>query len=160
MNNTEFVESSEITNIAKQLQEKYYPFIGYINLDEIFFSEMIGYKSKNAPVYQMSGLTQAWAREILLAEKKNKCYCLAVWQELWEELEQSKKEWIVFKCLFMVSPQGDGKIRPYDVNDFGFIVEYFVKAGFGPYWELKENLPSLLSGNDTLPLVIPMDDEK
>ena len=60
----------------------------------------------------------------------------------------------------MVSPQGDGKIRPYDVNDFGFIVEYFVRAGFGPYWELKENLPSLLSGNDTLPLVIPMDDEK
>lgn len=81
-----------------------------------------------------------------------------MWSEPWSELEKSKKEWIIFKCLFMVSPQGNGKIRPFDVIDYGFIIEYFVRLGFGPYWEVIEGLPSLLSG-DVLPLVLPLNEE-
>jgi len=46
----------------------------------------------------------------------------------------------------------------FDVQDYGFIVEYFVRIGIGPYWEVKENLPSLLDGDDILPLIIPLDD--
>ena len=119
---------------------------------------MDGYRSKNAPIYQMTGMTQEWARNLLSGLGERKTYCLAVWSEPWSELEKSKKEWIIFKCLFMVSPQGNGKIRPFDVIDYGFIIEYFVRLGFGPYWEVKEGLPSLLSG-DVLPLVLPLNEE-
>ena len=51
----------------------------------------------------------------------------------------------------------NGKIRNYDVQDYGFIVEYFIRSGFGPYWMDKDNLPSLLD-ND-IPLIVPMDDD-
>lgn len=155
----EYIESKANYELAKELQEKYFPFIGYVNLDEIYFAEMIGYKSKKALPYQMSGITQSWVREILSSQSQMKYYCLSVHQDLWEELEESKKQWIIFKCLYSVSPQGEGKIRSFDVTDYGFIIEYFVRTGFGPYWEMKDNLPSLL-GKDTLPLVIPMDDKE
>lgn len=63
MNDPEFIESIECKEIAEMLISKYYPFIGYVNLDLIHFVEMDGYKGKNAPPYIMSGLTQSWARE-------------------------------------------------------------------------------------------------
>ena len=46
-----------------------------------------------------------------------------------------------------------------DVQDFGFITEYFVRAGYGPYWMLKDGLPSLLEGTHALPLILPMEDD-
>lgn len=155
---TTFTESEEIKELAEKIQEKYFPYIGYIDLDLICFAEMEGYKSRKAPVYQMSGITQGWVRDIIFHKlnTKEKIYCLAVWTEEWSELQKSKKEWIVFKCLYSISPNLDGKLRPVDVQEYGFIVEYFVRAGIGPYWETKEDLPSLLS--DDLPLVLPMDD--
>jgi hypothetical protein len=120
---------------------------------------MDGYKGKNAPPYIMSGLTQSWARGILQSLGNGKIYCLGVWSDLWEELEQSKKEWIIFRCLYSISPSQDGKIRSFDVQDYGFITEYFVRAGIGPYWMLKDGLPSLLEGSHALPLILPMEDD-
>lgn len=160
MNNVEFSECKENYEIAKKLQERYFPFIGYVDLEDIYFAEMIGYKPKNALPYKMSSITQSWVREVISNTDKLKTYCVAVYDDLWSELESSKKEWIIFKCLYSISPQGNGKIRNFDVMDYGFIVEYFVRTGFGPYWETKDNLPSLLSGNETLPLIIPMDDDQ
>ena len=160
MNNVDFEEAPEVLDIAKKLQEKYYAFIGSVNLDSIYFTKMIGYKSRNAPVYIMSGLTQAWARSVLNNLQSRKNYCLGVWEEEWDELEKSKKEWIIFRCLYSISPADDGKIRPFDVQDYGFIVEYFVRIGVGPYWEAKENLPSLLDSDDILPLIIPLDENE
>ena len=100
MSDPEFIESIECKEIAEKLISKYYPFIGYVNLDLIHFVEMDGYKGKNAPPYIMSGLTQSWARGILQSLGNGKVYCLGVWSDLWEELEQSKKEWIIFRCLY------------------------------------------------------------
>ena len=92
MSDPDFIESTECKEIAEQLVSKYYPFIGYVNLDLVYFVEMDGYKGKNAPPYIMSGLTQSWARGILQSLGNGKVYCLGVWSDLWEELEQSKKE--------------------------------------------------------------------
>jgi hypothetical protein len=132
-------------------------FIGYVDLSLVHFVEMDGYKSKNAPACIMSGLTQSWARDILRSSGNSKIYCFAVWSEIWEQTEKTKKEWLIFKSLYSISPALDGKIRNYDVQDYGFIVEYFVRSGFGPYWMDKDNLPSLLD-ND-IPLIVPMDDD-
>ena len=154
----DYTESLEILNLAKQLQEKYSAFIGYVDLDLVAFALVDGYKPKNAKVSQMSGITQAWVRDILFNKfnTKGKLYCLSVWSELWDELEQSKKEWVVFKSLYSISPDLDGKIRATDVQDYGFIIEYFIRSGFGPYWESKDSLPSLLSQD--LPLILPLDE--
>lgn len=156
----DFIESKENLELAEKLQEKYFQFIGNVDLRRVYFAEMIGFKPKKAPVFNMSGITQAWARNILSTTDQKKDYCLAVWSDEWAEVETSKKEWIIFRSLFSVSPFGDGKLRPFDVQDYGFIVEYFVRIGLGPYWLEKENLPSLLSGNDTLPLILPLEDDE
>ncbi len=157
MSEPDFIESQECLNIAQKLVEKYYMFIGYVDLDLVHFVEMDGYKSKNAPACVMSGLTQSWARDILRTSGSNKIYCFAVWSEIWEQTEKSKKEWLVFRSLYSISPALDGKIRNFDVQDYGFIVEYFVRSGYGPYWSEKDNLPSLLD-ND-IPLIVPMNDD-
>ena len=143
---TEYFESLENKNTAEKLQERYHPFIGYVDLSKIYF---------------VSGVTQGWVRQVLNSnpETRGKEYCFAVWQEKWSLLEDSKKQWIIFKAIYSVSPQGDGKIRNFDVMDYGFIVEYFVHMGMGPYWETKEGLPDLLKSPDPLPLIIPMENE-
>jgi hypothetical protein len=61
--------------------------------------------------------------------------------------------------LYSISPSLDGKIRTFDVQDYGFITEYFVRSGFGPYWMSKEGLPSLLEGSHALSLILPMEDD-
>lgn len=160
MENIEYQPSLEILEIAKKLQERYFPFIGYVDLDEILFAEIIGFKPEKAPIYTMSGITQKWARDLILSNNQKKTYCLSVWSDSWSEISESKKEWIIFRCLYSVSPQSGGKIRPFDVQDFGFINEYFVRIGIGPYWQTKDDLPSLLKGNDVLPLVLPMEDDE
>jgi len=159
MSDPDFLESEECLNIAQKLVEKYYPFIGYIDLNLIHFVEMDGYKSRNSPAYVMSGITQSWARDILKQFGSNKVYCFGVWSDLWSEIEQSKKEWFIFRALYSISPSLDGKIRSFDVQDYGFITEYFVRAGFGPYWIHKDGLPSLLDSKGILPLILPMDDD-
>lgn len=158
--NAEYHECIEIKNIAEKLQEKYFPFIGYVDLDEILFTEIIGFKPEKTPIFSMSGLTQKWARDLILSVNQKKTYCFSAWSDEWSELSNNKKEWIIFRCLYSVSPQGNGKIRPLDVQDYGFINEYFVRIGIGPYWLTKDELPGLLSGNDILPLVLPMEDDE
>lgn len=160
MQNVEYIESLELKNLAKKLQEKYFPFVGNVDIDEIYFSEIIGFKPEKTPIWQISGLTQKWARDIMASHTQQKSYCFAVWTDEWSEFSQSKKEWIVFRSLYSISPQGNGKLRPFDVQDFGFINEYFVRIGIGPYWMTKDELPSLLDGAETLPLILPMDDEE
>lgn len=157
----EYVESTENKLIAEKLQEKYYPFLGYIDLSEIYFAEMTGFEPKNAPAYQMSGVTAGWVREILNMNPatRGKQYCFSVWREKWSDLQDQKKQWIIFRSLFSISPRGNGKIRPFDVMDHGFIVEYFVRVGIGPYWESKDILPDLLKNDEPLPLILPMDEE-
>lgn len=158
--NAEYYESSDIKDLAKKLQEKYFPFIGYVDLDEIYFADIVGFKPEKTPVWNLSGLTQKWARDIISSQSQNKSYCFSVWADEWSEFSKSKKEWIVFRALYSISPNGNGKLRQFDVHDFGFINEYFVRIGVGPYWITKDELPSLLEGKDVLPLVLPLDDEE
>lgn len=155
----EYLESLEIKTTAQKLQEKYYPFIGYVDLEEIYFSEIVGFKPDKAPTWQISGLTQQWARDLMSSKSQNKLYCFAVWTDAWAEISNNKKEWIIFRSLFSISPGGKGKLRSFDVQDYGFINEYFVRIGIGPYWLSKDDLPSLLDGKDVLPLILPMEEE-
>ena len=82
MENIEYQPSLEILEIAKKLQERYFPFIGYVDLDEILFAEIIGFKPEKAPIYTMSGVTQKWARDLILSNNQKKTYCLSVWRLL------------------------------------------------------------------------------
>ena len=40
MNNVDFEDAPDILAIAKKLQEKYYAFIGSVNLDSIYFTKI------------------------------------------------------------------------------------------------------------------------
>jgi hypothetical protein len=134
----------------------------FVNADEIakglspFQPEKASFESGRIMIQRINDLLEQnknFAFETTLSTRsyKNNSYAM--------KNEDTKKQWIIFKAIYSVSPQGDGKIRNFDVMDYGFIVEYFVHMGMGPYWEIKEGLPDLLKSPDPLPLIIPMEDD-
>jgi len=156
----EYQESKELYNLAKQIQEKYFAYVGYVDLEIIYFAEIIGFKSRKSSVNIMSGTSSAWVRNLLnMNSNRAKVYCMAVFSDEWTEIPQAKKEWLVFKMLYAVSPDLSGKIRSPDVMDYGFILEYMIKSGVGPYWEMRDDVPSLLKG-DALHIPLPPEDQE
>jgi hypothetical protein len=158
MANIEFIESYELLELAQKLKERYYLFIGHVDLEIIFFAEKIGEKPKKAKVAELSGVSNPWVKSLMAKNgKNNKLYCMSVHSAEWAEFSPAKREWAVFKLLCSVNPNNDGKIRKPDIGDFGFILEFFMNLGIGPYWEKQDTLPSLL-GDDPLPIPPPPDD--
>jgi hypothetical protein len=158
MQETQYYESPALRNLAEKLKERYYPYLGHADLDNIYFCELDGVKPKAAPICSLDGLSKGWVRDLLVLSKGDpKHYCISVWSAEWENLSQSHIEWYMFKALFMVGDNNDGKIRKPDILDFGFILEYFVANGYSAKWETEKELPSLL--NSKLPLPIPLPEE-
>ena len=155
-----YIESFELLELATKLLSVYFVYIGHVDLEMIYFAEKSGEKPKKAKVGDISGLTSNWAK-LLLAKsgKNNKLYCMSVWGTEWAELSPAQREWVVFSLLTAVSPFNDGKLVKPDISDRGYILEYFMNEGVGPYWEKSENLPSLLDG-DPLPIPLPPDPEE
>jgi hypothetical protein len=153
-----FVESFELLDLAQKLKERYYLFVGHVDLELMYFAEKVGEKPKKAKIGELSGVSNPWVKALMAKNgKNNKLYCMSVWSAEWAELSPAKREWTVFKLLCSVNPENDGKARKPDIQDFGFILDYFMNEGIGPYWESKDTLPSLL-GADPLPIPPPPDD--
>jgi len=150
-----YIESHELLELATKLKDRYYLFLGHIDLELIYFAEMIGDKPKKAKVISLSGISNPWVKAILAKDGKNhKLYCLSAWGNEWSQLGPSSKQWAVFKLLCNVEPAMDGKLKKYDIQDHGFIQEYMSLAHIGPYWEKSDTLPDMLA-DDPLPIPPP-----
>jgi hypothetical protein len=153
-----YVQSLELYEIALKLKERYYLHLGHVDLDIIYFAEKLGDKPKKGKIAELSGISNPWVKALLAKNQNdNKLYCMSVWSAEWLEVTPAKKEWMVFKMLCSVHPQNDGKLNKPDISDFGYIQEFFMNAGVGPYWESQDDLPSLL-GADPLAIPPPPDD--
>lgn len=154
-----FVYSAELRLLAEKLRERYYLYIGHVDLDAIFFAEKFGDKPKGGPIVELNGVTNPWMKAMLVEHgQQGKHYCLSAWGSEWSEMGPEKRQWAVFKLLCGVDPRGEGKLRRPDINDFGFILEYMIDVGVGPYWEKADILPDLL-GDYPLPIPPPPDEE-
>jgi hypothetical protein len=150
-----FIESFELLELATKLRERYYIYVGQADLDLIYFAEKVGEKPKKGKVAELSGISNPWVKALMSKNgKNNKLYCMSVWGAEWSQLTPAQREWAVFKLLCSIEPANNGKLVKPDIQDFGFILEYFMNEGIGPYWESKDTLPSLLA-NDPLPIPPP-----
>jgi len=160
MKNVVFLESSELKNLAEKLKERYYVYVGYVDLEQIYFAEMVGEKPKKGPVIVLSGLSQKWVRDLLLGDVQDKkIYCLGAYDEAWSALSKAHKEWTMFKALFSIAPSMDGTLRQIDVQDHSFILEYMIKNNYGANYMNQSILPSLLDSKDPIPIPLPKDQE-
>jgi len=155
-------ESPEIKDIATKLKERYYLYIGHVDLDVIYFAEITSEngKPKKAKLGQLEGVSSAWLKQKMIEDKKGVLYCLSVWAEEWDGLDPASREWFLFDLLYSVSGECDGKVRKPDISEHGIIMQYMHQAGVGTYWRtLEKPLPSLLSSVDPLPIPLPPTDE-
>lgn len=150
-----FTESHELMELASKLQDRYRYELGHVDLEMVYFAEKLGERGKNAKIVDVSGITSAWLKQLLSkAGKNNKLYCLSAWSQEWGELSPAQRHWAVFHCLYSISPNNDGKLRKPDVTGHGPIIELL-----GPYWESRNDLPDMLSG-DPLPIPPPPEPEE
>jgi hypothetical protein len=82
--------------------------------------------------------------------QKKYLYCISAWEEVWEEVNDIKKEWLMFEALLKISPMLEGSIEKYDCIGFNCMIEYA-----GPYWKVRTDLKSLLNEHSPLPIPIP-----
>jgi hypothetical protein len=144
-----YEESSELKDTAERLVERYYEYLGHVDLENIYFAAIQGSKPKKTSVMQIGGITSEWVKK-LIKETKGKIYCISVWASEWDEVFPSMREWMIFDALLRIDPHNDGKLIKPDVNEFGILIEYI-----GPYWRKKDDLPSLLDSKDPLPIPLP-----
>jgi len=151
----EYIESMSLKNMAEQLVDKYNIYLGYIDIENIFFASIDGVKPPKASPIFISGVASKWVRQILGKIPNGQLYCIAIWESEWESLWKSKQEWLLFDCLLCVGRNNDGSLRKRDCNEWAIIVEYL-----GPYWRIKDDveLPSLLDSPDPLPIPMPLID--
>lgn len=151
-------KSNEVMELANKIKQRYYLYVGQVDLENVFFAEIDGEKPKRAGIMEVSGVSSSWVRYIL-DQNHNALYCMAVWGQEWLDLAPNVKEWLVFDALLRIDPENTGKIRKPDINEFGMILDYFGNIGIGAYWRNKsDKLPSLLGGIDPLPIPLPPDD--
>jgi hypothetical protein len=48
MKNVVFLECSPLKELAEKLKERYYMYIGYVDLEAIYFVEMVGKKDRKS----------------------------------------------------------------------------------------------------------------
>jgi hypothetical protein len=153
--NNVYNESFELKELAENLKERYYLYLGYIDLDNIFFAEVGGVKPDKANVLSLSGIKSPWVKQLVRSQESNNyLYCLSVWSEEWLDINPDKQAWLVFEALLCISFRNNGDMRSPDVFGWGIMIEYL-----GPYWRNKDELPSLLGEENPLPIPLPHLDE-
>jgi len=149
-NEITYRESVNLFALARQLQERYYMHLGYIDMDAIYFADKIGDKPAKAPVIEVSGVRSQWVRQILSHTSNHKLYCIAAWFTEWSELPYNMQEWLMFDTLYSIGVENDGKMRSKDVFEHGVIADFL-----GVYWRKDNEIPSLLGSPDPLPIPPP-----
>jgi len=147
---TTYRESVNLYTLARELQEKYYLHLGYIDMDAIYFADKIGDKPVKASVIDISGIRSQWVREVLSHTSSNKLYCIGTWFTEWSELPYNQQEWLMFDTLYSIGVENDGKLRARDVFEHGVIADFL-----GVYWRDNKEVPSLLSASEPLPIPPP-----
>ncbi len=150
-----YTEALDLKLTCEKIKDRYYLYLGHVDLDAIFFAEVSGaVRPKKGAVAEISGVSAQWLKQRLQEQADYTLYCLSVWGDDWTELSPNTQEWVLFDLLYSIDPANEGKLRKRDVQEHGIICEYL-----GPYWRGKhakgEDLPGLLSSKDPLPIPLP-----
>lgn len=141
----EFVESVELYDLASQIVDKY-EFLDHINVDKIYFAFCTDPSTKKSKPLMMGNVSNE------LAQKVSSCkYQIAFYMDKWTEWDEETQLIMLFKALYYISEDFDGSKRKLDPMD-----PYVVLKTFGLDWELREDLPNILS--KTVNFQFPIED--
>lgn len=144
-----YQESINLLIMARELREAYYLHLGQVDLDQIYFVEKHGEPTKSAKDIEVQGVKSGWVKRLLEAMTPPRIYCVSVWSDIWAQLSDSKRQWLLFDALYSINPEMDGKTRAKDVVEHGVIADFA-----GLYWRQQDILPNMLSG-ESLPIKPP-----
>jgi hypothetical protein len=93
----DFMTSKEVEDIARKLCEVMYPWIGYIEPDEVYWAEITSDKPKNSkPICIEKG--KDWVKK--LAGKE---YMVAVYSECWVEWDDQRRQHELLHAMAQIS---------------------------------------------------------
>jgi hypothetical protein len=148
-----YIESEDMKKLAHDLRQAYYVHLGHVNLDAIFFVEKDGILPKKAKTIEIAGVTNGGIRLLMQKIGGNQNYCVSVWKESWDAINEYQRQWLMFEILYSIKYGSEGYLRKPDVQEYGPIIEYFANTNIGVHWRKCEELPNLL---DTISLPIPL----
>jgi hypothetical protein len=145
-----FYECSQMQDIADEIFKKYGSWFEgeedegeYIDIIDIWFALISGEQAKNSPDVYTDKVSKEW-----LQKQTKKKYCIAVWEEKWNNWTDAKQQWKIFECLLKIS-----KIKQ-DISGYSF---FFDVLGWN--WErdsvLGIQIPELLDDNTKSVLQLP-----
>lgn len=130
----EFVESVELYDLATRIIDKY-EFLDHINPDKIYFAFCTDESTKKAKPLIMGNISSELAQKV--AHSK---YQIAFYMDKWNDWDEPTQQIMLFKALYSISEDFDGKMRKLDPMD-----PYVILKTFGIDWKLRDDLPNILT---------------
>jgi len=129
----EFVESAELYDLAAKIIDKY-EFLDHINPDKIYFAFCTDDSTKKSKPLIMGNISSELAQKVASTK-----YQIAFYMDKWEEWEEETQLIMLFKALYNIGEEFDGKLRKQEPMD-----PYVIAKTFGLDWTLRDDLPNLL----------------
>lgn len=129
----EFVESAELYDLATRIIDKY-EFLDHINPDKIYFAFCTDESSKKAKPLIMGNISSELAQKV-----SNSKYQIAFYMDKWNDWDEETQLIMLFKALYSISEDFDGKLRKLDPMD-----PYVILKTFGLDWNFRDDLPNIL----------------
>lgn len=139
----EFVESTELYDLASQIVDKY-DFLDHINVDKIYFAFCTDDSSPRSKALIMGNISNELAQQVVHAK-----YQIAFYMDKWNEWDEEMQLIMLFKALYNISEDFDGKLRKQDALD-----PYVILKTFGLDWTFRDDLPNIL--NDPIHFKFPV----
>jgi len=141
----EFVESVELYDLAEQIIDKY-QFLDHIDVNKIYFAFCTDKSAAKTKPFIMGNISNELVQKVA-----NYKYQIAFYLDKWNDLGEEKQLIMLFKALYSISEEFDGKMRKIDPMD-----PYVILKTFGIDWGFRDDLPNLLT--DPVHFQFPVND--
>ncbi len=141
----EFVESVELYDLATKIIDKY-EFLDHINVDKIYFAFCTDASSKKAKPLIMGHVSNELAQKVSHSK-----YQIAFYLDKWQEWDETIQLLMLFKALYSISEDFDGKLRKQDITD-----PYVILKTFGLDWQLRTDLPNIIEDSNIVHWQFPI----
>ena len=129
----EFIESMELYDLATKIIDKY-EFLDHINPDKIYFAFCTDDSTAKSKPLIMGNISSELAQKVASTK-----YQIAFYMDKWEEWDEETQLIMLFKALYNIAQDFDGKLRKQEPLD-----PYVILKTFGLDWNLRDDLPNLL----------------
>ena len=128
----EFVESEALKDLAEQIINKY-EFLDHIDVDKMYFAFCTDPSTEKAKPLIMGNISNELAQKV--AHSK---YQIAFYLDKWQNWDEETQLIMLFKALYGISEDFDGKLRKLDITD-----PYVILKTFGLDWTFRDDLPNI-----------------